>query len=58
MKMLFNKDSVYKCNASLKMSHIIGVLNCSLLNKAYCKTLCCSWCKGLSAVPSPLEKYC
>ena len=25
------------------MSHIIGVLNCSLQNKAHCKTHCCSW---------------
>ena len=56
--MLFSKDFVYKCNASLNMSHIICVLNCSLLNKAYCKTHCCWWCKGWSAVPSPLEKYC
>ena len=56
--MLFRKDFVYKCNTSLNMSHIIGVLNCSLLNKAYCKTHCCSWCKGWSAVPSPLEIYC
>ena len=28
------------------MSHIIGVINCSLQNKAYCKTHCCSWCKA------------
>ena len=33
-------------DASLNVSHIICVLNCSLLNKAYCKTHCCSWCKG------------
>ena len=25
------------------MSHIIGVLNCSLQNKAHCKPHCCSW---------------
>ena len=24
------------------MSHIIGVLNCSLQNKAHCRTQCCS----------------
>ena len=27
------------------MSHIIDVINCSLENKAYCKTHCCSWFK-------------
>ena len=52
----YTKDFVYQCNASLNMSHIIGVLNCSLESKAYCKTHCCSWCKGWSAVPSPLER--
>ena len=38
------------------MSHIIGVLNCSLWYKTYCKTHCCLWCKGWSAVLSPLER--
>ena len=28
-EVLFSKDFVYKCNTSLNMSHIIGVLNCS-----------------------------
>ena len=36
------------------MSHIIGVLNCSLQSKAYSKTHRCSWFKGWS---SPLERY-
>ena len=31
----YAKDFVYQCNASLNMSHIIGVLNCSLESKAY-----------------------
>ena len=54
--MLFRKDLVYKCNASLNMSHIIGVLNCSLLNKVYCKTHCYSWCKRLIGCPESVGK--